>query len=183
MSDDWRHIAIPVNRILERLEAPRIAAIPTEYAGVVFRSRLEARWAAYFDLSGVKWHYEPIDFCGWIPDFLLQPEVRGTAVDVYTEVKPAFEPDPTAGCYAKAVSHSPHMWVLLLGATPMDWRIGYLCDEPDRLDDQAPYGTDVLGALSGYDLSTWKMIADQVSLWREAGNLTQFRPPQKAISR
>ena len=30
----------------------KIAAIPTTYSGVVFRSRLEARWAAFFDLCG-----------------------------------------------------------------------------------------------------------------------------------
>ena len=29
-----------------------IKAIPTTYAGVRFRSRLEARWAAFFDLCG-----------------------------------------------------------------------------------------------------------------------------------
>jgi hypothetical protein len=48
-----------------------IAAIPTTYAGVRFRSRLEARWAATFDLLGWEWAYEPYDLNGWIPDFVL----------------------------------------------------------------------------------------------------------------
>lgn len=46
--------------------------IPTEYAGVNFRSRLEARWAAFFDLVGWKWEYEPLDLDGYIPDFVVQ---------------------------------------------------------------------------------------------------------------
>jgi len=46
-------------------------AIPTRYNGVQFRSRLEARWAAMFDLLQWKWEYEPIDLDGYIPDFLV----------------------------------------------------------------------------------------------------------------
>lgn len=47
-------------------------AIPTVYGGVCFRSRLEARWAAFFDLIEWSWLYEPIDLNGWIPDFQLR---------------------------------------------------------------------------------------------------------------
>lgn len=39
-----------------------IQAIPTEYHGVKFRSRLEARWAVFFDSLGVPWQYEPEAF-------------------------------------------------------------------------------------------------------------------------
>jgi hypothetical protein len=53
--------------------AVRIANIPTIYNGVQFRSRLEAKWAAFFDLLGWHWHYEPLDLDGWIPDFLIEP--------------------------------------------------------------------------------------------------------------
>jgi hypothetical protein len=42
---------------------------PTKYVGVQFRSRLEARWAAFFDLANWQWSYEPIDLEGWTPDF------------------------------------------------------------------------------------------------------------------
>lgn len=44
-------------------------AIETKYGGVVFRSRLEARWAAFFDIIGWRWDYEPVDLVGWSPDF------------------------------------------------------------------------------------------------------------------
>lgn len=59
-------------------------AIATTYAGVNFRSRLEARWAAFFDEAGWSWEYEPpIEYGYWIPDFIL----RGRAL-VPVEVKP-----------------------------------------------------------------------------------------------
>ncbi len=57
--------------------------IPTSYGGTRFRSRLEARWAAFFDLMGWEWEYEPADLNGWIPDFSLR-----TSPTVYVEVKP-----------------------------------------------------------------------------------------------
>lgn len=44
----------------------------TTYHGTRFRSRLEARWAAFFDLVRWRWVYEPFDTDGWIPDFLIQ---------------------------------------------------------------------------------------------------------------
>jgi hypothetical protein len=66
-----------------------IQAIPTKYKGVTFRSRLEARWAMFFDLLGIKWFYEfegyDIPGAGWyVPDFWL-PEVGG---GTFVEVKP-----------------------------------------------------------------------------------------------
>lgn len=45
--------------------------IPTTYRGILFRSRVEARWAAAFDRMGWLWEYEPIDLDGYIPDFLV----------------------------------------------------------------------------------------------------------------
>jgi len=61
-------------------------AIPTKYAGTQFRSRLEARWAAMFDLLAWHWEYEPIDLEGYIPDFVLM----FPAGDVLAEIKPGF---------------------------------------------------------------------------------------------
>lgn len=39
-----------------------IKAIETCYAGCRFRSRLEARWAVFFDALGLEWEYEPEGF-------------------------------------------------------------------------------------------------------------------------
>lgn len=63
-----------------------IKAIPTEYRGVMFRSRLEAKWAAFFDNLNWPWKYEPIDLDGYIPDFILplnQPVVVEVKPELY----------------------------------------------------------------------------------------------------
>jgi hypothetical protein len=66
-----------------------IAAKPTKYAGYMFRSRLEAKWAAFFDLVGWRWSYEPEDLYGWVPDFYL----HGHSEIVAVEVKPIWKLD------------------------------------------------------------------------------------------
>lgn len=62
------------------------AAIPTKYADVQFRSRLEARWAAMFDELEWRWEYEPEDLHGYIPDFMLLTKPG----PVLVEVKPRY---------------------------------------------------------------------------------------------
>lgn len=64
-----------------------IAAIPTEYRGRLYRSRLEARWAAFFDRLGLAHEYEPFDLGAWSPDFLLAD------INALVEVKPITELD------------------------------------------------------------------------------------------
>ncbi len=63
-----------------------VKPIETLYNGVTFRSRLEARWAVFFDMWGIEWQYEPEGFetaAGrWVPDFFL-PQVS-----MMVEVKP-----------------------------------------------------------------------------------------------
>jgi len=56
------------------LSRPKRIGIPTLYRGVRFRSRLEARYAAFFDELDWPWEYEPVDADGYIPDFLLDFE-------------------------------------------------------------------------------------------------------------
>jgi hypothetical protein len=53
--------------------AARTMGIETVYRGIRFRSRAEARWAAFFDLCGWRWSYEPLDLAGYIPDFIIEP--------------------------------------------------------------------------------------------------------------
>jgi len=64
-----------------------IKAIETQYKGYRFRSRLEARWAVFFDALGLKWGYEPEGYdlgkAGYyLPDFYL-PQIG-----CFWEVKP-----------------------------------------------------------------------------------------------
>ena len=46
----------------------RHTGIPTTYNFQRFRSRIEARWAAFFDKMNWPWEYEPIDLAGYIPE-------------------------------------------------------------------------------------------------------------------
>lgn len=61
-------------------------ALETHYAGYRFRSRLEARWAVFFDTAGIAWEYERQGFrlsdgtC-YLPDFWLP------AIGIWIEVK------------------------------------------------------------------------------------------------
>ncbi|WP_328937670.1 hypothetical protein OG288_15795 [Streptomyces tauricus] len=62
-----------------------IKAIETHYAGCRFRSRLEARWAVFFDAMEIRWEYEPegyvlSDRTYYLPDFLLPDS--GTWIEV-----------------------------------------------------------------------------------------------------
>lgn len=57
-----------------------IKPIETEYNGYRFRSRLEARWAVFFDEAGIRYEYEPEgyfldDGIKYLPDFYL-PELK-----------------------------------------------------------------------------------------------------------
>lgn len=68
-----------------------LKAIETTYKGYNFRSRLEARWAVFFDALGIEWEYEAegydLDGVWYLPDFWL-PTFNG---GMYVEVKPKRE--------------------------------------------------------------------------------------------
>lgn len=62
-----------------------IPSIETSYSGYRFRSRLEARWAVFFDALKMTWHYEPQGYevagTPYLPDFYVDQlgwvEVKG----------------------------------------------------------------------------------------------------------
>lgn len=72
-------------------------ALNTYYNGLYFRSRLEARWAVFFDCCGVKYEYEAQgydlgDDVYYLPDFVLHDVTfnhagYSTGNDLYVEVK------------------------------------------------------------------------------------------------
>jgi hypothetical protein len=39
------------------------------YNGLQFKTQLEARWAAFFDLAKWEWHVNPVPVGNWAPDF------------------------------------------------------------------------------------------------------------------
>lgn len=104
-----------------------IKPIETRYAGCRFRSRLEARWAVFFDSLELKWLYEPQGYeirggRRYLPDFYL-PELA-----LWVEVKAHFRPDDWAlllDAVEDGLPGSPDgagrsvPWVLLLGEVPL----------------------------------------------------------------
>lgn len=103
----------------------RIKAHPTTYRGTRFRSRLEARWAAFFDLAGWRWQYEPGDYEGWSPDFTI----IGDHAAIPVEVKPIEWPGDPQACRSivlerpdlEKVRKQERPEILILGAYPMSW--------------------------------------------------------------
>lgn len=108
---------------------------PTIYRGVQYRSRLEARWAAFFDLAGWTHEYEPLDLGSWSPDFLL----KGHYYPILCEVKPISDIDANV-CTKMADAATKASFrgeLLLLGISPFtaknswDGWLGWLDDGLD----------------------------------------------------
>ncbi len=91
----------------------RIKAIETRYKGCRFRSRLEARWAVFYNALGLKWEYEKEGFelpsGRYLPDFYL-PGIG------WIEIKGA-DPDdddpkgPYTQCYELAEHLKQHVFL------------------------------------------------------------------------
>ncbi len=72
-----------------------IRPIETSYRGYLFRSRLEARWAVFFDALGIQWEYEKEGFdlgnAGyylpdfWLPEFRFWVEIKPTGIPISCE--------------------------------------------------------------------------------------------------
>lgn len=116
-----------------------IKAIQTKYKGYCFRSRLEARWAVYFDSLGIEWVYEPEGFelgdgVRYLPDFWIP------SLDCFIEVKPG----KTEAKVRKKV---------YLAGKMDNWRCKvlerYLCTNPYGVDKYSFHG--VYNEMSGYD--------------------------------
>lgn len=74
----------------------RIQAIETSYGGARFRSRLEARWAVFFDEMLINWEYEPEGYetpdGRYLPDFRIY--LRQGKPTALFEVKPQYSLTP-----------------------------------------------------------------------------------------
>ena len=113
----------------------KLKPIETTYNGYRFRSRLEARWAVFFDALGVKYEYEKEGYdlgeAGWyLPDFWLPQS------EMWAEVKAVeYTPNDLQKCHVLAAK-THHMTLLLCGVPSdipqtMIWRI------PDELLNSA----------------------------------------------
>lgn len=176
--------------------------IPTLYAGTQFRSRLEARWAALFDLLGWPWEYEPIDLPGWIPDFRIGDSnllVDASAADALAEhrsrlrrARRAYYAGPVAvltdarwlpgshpgSLVVGAALLSPHEWDRRARRRAQPWRP--LALRGSGLGDRVCLSLDVArGACMICGCVTWPLscaeVANLARRWRLAGNATQWK--------
>lgn len=108
-----------------------VKAIETTYNGYRFRSRLEARWAVFFDAMGIKYQYEPEgfkangfeeeSFC-YLPDFYFPDD------DYYGEVK--------SGLSALKKDEEKIAWCIDWDATPISNGLILLGQIPYWSDDR-----------------------------------------------
>jgi hypothetical protein len=154
-----------------------IKAHPTMYSGVQFRSRLEARYAAFFDLALWDWEYEPIDLPGWSPDFRVEfpcghSECSNTHV-LLVEIKPY------------------HTMGEFDGHPCLDYEFGgYPGDKQIPADASAAFGNNprisqwcmAHGAGGGFETleNGWVRTGDVQELWKKAGNIVQWHPKRRA---
>lgn len=93
-----------------------IKAIETRYAGCRFRSRLEARWAVFFDRLNIPWEYEPQGYelpsGRYLPDFYLPKQAA------HFEVKGVAPDDKYAELLADLVRATKQRLVLAVGSIP-----------------------------------------------------------------
>ncbi len=83
-------------------------AIGTIYKNVIFRSRLEARHAVFFDEFGLEWEYEPETF-KLKSGLLYSPDFYFPELECYAEVKPlvkTFQED-----YHEHIFDENHIWL------------------------------------------------------------------------
>lgn len=165
-------------------------AIPTLYAGVQFRSRLEAKWAAFFDVVGWQWEYEPEGFPGWIPDFALFCRQAILLV----EVKPTMEFPAETILELSRLANGRE--IAILGQSPFRYDtpsgpyIGWLRDPEawsGRHPDYPGWGDAAIGG-TGADVAIVPGDRESVgrdpvhcddarAWWRRACNAVQWRAP------
>lgn len=169
-----------------------LSAIPTEYGGILFRSRLEAKWAAMFDLLEWEWEYEPLDLAGYIPDFVLK-----FYRPILVEVKP-WTPGDDAKPLQSALDAQEwdgEIWIAgaQLGNFGPDTACGLLRDSEGGWDhavmsrcvhcsnvtlrtDNLSWRCRVCGKGDGNGSLSPFPVAEANSRWRAAHEETQWRP-------
>lgn len=167
-------------------------AHPTVYSDVQFRSRLEARWAAFFDLVDWTWEYEPIDLPGWTPDFRVGFRCS------HTECCADFCSPKVNGSYPR---NENHRHILLVEVKPyyhinefeghpcLDYPFGQSEKGTIPADASAAFGINPFvsywemchGAGGGvYCVGDWvarglKDEGKMAAAWKKAGNIVQWR--------
>jgi hypothetical protein len=149
-------------------------AIETIYNGYRFRSRLEARWAVFFDAVGMPYRYElegfnrgPVNYLPdfWFPNGIIMLGEDTPHRNVWAEVKPAVELTGEARAkIANLVWRSSNSLLLLTGDPGPEATLRYFAFDPERQEHYAP---DVKWIDRGPDrdiglmrLDHWQAITD-----------------------
>ena len=156
-----------------------IKAIETVYNGYKFRSRLEARWAVFFDQLGIAYEYEPegitlSDGTYYLPDFYL------TDFHCYFEVKRAPSsiirsslPQKEFGDAIKKISDGSHTdsWAGLIAfGDPYDHYMWLFCQ--DISDGSA--GSSDRPVTFGYDIEAGKAVLVAWNEYKDRTYLSSF---------
>lgn len=138
--------------------AQLIKAVDTQYKGHRFRSRLEARWAVFFDSLGryFRWEYEPERFqlkCGtYLPDFWLPKQQR------FVEIKGV---KPNSFSLYRTFARQSQTRITLMVGDPRDvWDACWKRDDekgcwdfrPNPYDDENREVNVFANTLYGYDI-------------------------------
>jgi hypothetical protein len=165
-----------------------MAARLTMYKGVEFRSRLEARWAAFFDLLGWTWEYEPIDLVFWTPDFRLTIpgldfEAMADYSDFLVEVKPYYHNSQWEGHpvtllnpvsdFLRAETNPPGWGCMALGVNPAVSRVSLHFHEYDEYSGPL-CGMGVCSKGGPENINVVTSLFN--NLWIKAGNITRWYP-------
>ncbi len=124
-------------------------AIQTAYKGYLFRSRLEARWAVFFDACGIEWEYEPEglmlnDGTCYLPDFYLSDfncyfEVKRKSIMGTDEAKEAIRKIRN-GCDCNS-------WAGIISfGDPMDENLHIFCQETDDVGGGEYHAPVIIGS-------------------------------------
>lgn len=129
-------------------------AIETKYAGCRFRSRLEARWAVFFQTLHLEWHYEPEGFelpsgTRYLPDFFL-PTVslrEHSKLGMWLEIKPIQPPQEEYNKISEfGAPHNKGPLLYLVDTHPDDRNVVMLVGStPSIRSDSALYGHQQMG--------------------------------------
>lgn len=102
----------------------------TQYKGYRFRSRLEARWAVFFDALGLQWEYEPEgyffdDGSRYLPDFFIRINPRYTKYQnagYFVEIKGTYPSEEEITKLKRLSEETKHNAYLFFGKCALDGR-------------------------------------------------------------
>lgn len=142
-----------------------IKAIETKYNGYRFRSRLEARWAVFFDEMNIKYEYELEGYklpsgAGYLPDFFL-PEL-----ELFVEVKPTTNIPIRELRKLVEFAQADDNKLLLIVGTPTNEEM-FIVDRRsaplDELDSSESFSDDELATMFVDALTEWGNVSFGIS--------------------